>query len=1083
MSKNPQNPLKRIMVRRGLSSWQVISRGLGVILATTVFVLLDQIIDATGSLTPTAFFVATALILLNCLGYTELAASSPRSGGAYTVVRDSTAQEVLAFITGWAVALSGLGISVILAQGAARYLASLLSSFLTVQLSLNWIASVLVLVTIILHNLRSKRQRQRYVDFTIPVLIGLIGLVGLSLGKPTGVSFPTRPGGPDQAIVLLLAGFVGLEVITGYQQEIRQRIITLPRALLLAPLLAAGIGIVISAKLMSAVESPASATGQPILALWAEQVMGRAGGTAVLVVGFLVLSLSLARTTSMAIRHLFVMSRDGFWPEWLQKIHPRYGIPVRSLIAVAIAVTGIVWAPSEYLTRVTSLLYIVTLGFVNMALALKHRGSVVPSTERTRMFEETNQPADVTQSLIRSNRRFALPFHPWIPALTVAVDLLMLLLWDTPSIALAVVCLTIGIGIYVVYARGRRTESQEGITVFSSTEDGEKKKSAFRVLVPIANPATAEGLLRLAGQIARTENGNVVALQVTVVPETLPLEAGRRRAAHQQAVFEQALAFADQAGLPISTMTRSSRSVSQGILETANEAAIDLIVMGWQEPTHRRGTSLGPIADAVLRDAPCHVMVVRRIPSQPIQKILVPTAGGPHARAAARLAGLLADTVDATVSYVYVQSGPATEQQIAETRDRLIQDIRKSVPDREPNLIIQTASNAVEGIVEAAKTHDMLLIGVSEENMLDRVLFGSVPLQVVSQVSTATLVQGDRGITGVWSRRLLRLVLKTFPRLGHAEQLELLQSLSQAARPGVNFFVLIVLSCIIASLGLLQSSPAVVIGAMLVAPLMSPILAFSLGMALGDLRLLRSSFESVFKGITLALILSAFIGIATPTATLTPEILARAHPSLLDLGVALVSGLAGAYAIARKDVSAALPGVAIAAALMPPLVTVGLGLALGDPRVAGGALLLFVTNIAAISLAGGIVFVVLGVRPLAWGPDSRRRLRMRLTASLILLAVIAIPLGVVTARTVRDATQENLVRAIVSEQMGAADAELLTLGVERTGKGLRVVATVQSEQEFSATTVEELAAQLRKGVAGPIEVEVVILPVIRTSIE
>ena len=1080
MSQNPQNPLKRIMVSRGLSSWQVVSRGLEVVLATTVFVLLDHVIGTAGSLTPIAFLLTAALALLNCLGYTELAVNSPRSGGAYTIVRESTGQEILAFITGWAVTLSGLGISAILAQGTARYLASLLSSFLTVGLPLNWMASILVFIAVVLHTIRFKRQR--HFDFTIPLLIGLIGLIGLSLGKPTGVPLPTRVGRPDQTVKFLLAGFVGLEVITGYQQGIRQRIITLPRALLLVPLLAAGTGIAISAEITSAIGSPAPSAGQPILALWADRVLGGAGETTVLAIGFLILSLSLTRTTSMVVRHLFVMSRDGFWPEWLQKVHPRYGIPLRSLVVVGMTVAGIVWAPSDYLTKVTSMLYIVTLGFVNLALALKQRGSVVPSAERARMFGDTARQTGGIESLARSNRRFALPFHPWIPALTVAVDLLVLSLWDTPSIALAVVCITIGVGIYIVYARGRRTEAQEGITVFSSADDDEKK-SPFRVLVPIANPATAEGLLQLASQIARAKNGHVVALQVTVVPESLPLETGRCRAAHQQAVFEQALAFADQAGLSLSTMTRASRSVAQGILETANETPIDLIVMGWQEPTHKRGTSLGAIADAILRDAPCQVMVVRGTPSQPIQKILVPTAGGPHARAAARLAGLLAETVDATVSYVYVQSGPATEGQIAETRDRLIQDIRKSAPDREPDLIVQTASNVVEGIVEAAKRHDMLLIGVSEENMLDRVLFGSVPLQVASRVPAATLVQGDRGITGVWSRRLLRMALKTFPRLGNAEQLELRQSLSQAARPGVNYFVLIILSCIIASLGLLQSSPAVVIGAMLVAPLMSPILAFSLGMALGDLRLLRSAFESVFKGIALALILSVFIGIVTPTATLTPEILARAHPALLDLGVALASGLAGAYAIARKDVSAALPGVAIAAALMPPLVTVGLGLALGDPGVAGGALLLFVTNIAAISLAGGIVFVLLGVRPLAWGPDSRRRLRMRLTASLILLAVIATPLGVVTARTVRDAAQENLVRAIVSEQMETAGAELLTIGIERVGEGLRIVTTVQSEQEFSATTVEELATQLRRRIASPIEVEVVILPVIRAIIE
>ncbi|MCJ7737767.1 MAG: amino acid permease [Anaerolineae bacterium] len=783
MSRNGQNLLKQIHYSRGLSSWQVISRGLGVIVATAVFGLLDQVTSVAGSVTPIAFLLATALTLLNCLGYTELAVSSPRSGGAYTLVHESTTQGILAFITGWAVALSGLGISALLAQGAARYLISLLSSFLTVGISHTWMASVLVFITIALHNLRFKGRRR--VDFTIPVLIVLVGLAGLSVGKPTGVNLPTGPGRPDQAMSLLLAGFVGLEVITSYQQKIRQRIITLPRALLMTPLLAATIGIVVSAEMASSIGNPASAASQPILALWAEQIAGQAGRIAVLAVGFLALTISLATTSSMAVRHIFITSRDGFSPKWLQWVHPRYGIPIRSLAVVGVVVAGTAWIPCNRLSGVTSLLYVITLALVNLALALKHRRSIVPSTERAGIFEDMSQRTNETQPTLRPHRRFALPFHPWIPALTVAVDLLMISLWDTTSIILGVVCLTIGVGIYVVYARGRHAEAQEGITVFSSTENDEKK-SPFRVLVPIANPATAEGLVRLAGQIAKAKNGDIVALQVTVVPESLPLETGRRRAANQQAVFEQALAFAEQTGLPISTMTRASRSVAQGILETAGESAIDLIIIGWQEPKRRGGISLGTIPDAVLRDAPCKVMVVRGAQSQPPRKILVPTAGGPHARAAARLAGLLAETVDATVSYVYVQSGPAAEQQITETRDRIIQDIRKSVPDREPNLIIQTASNVVEGIVEAAKSHDMLLIGVSEENMLDRVLFGSVPLQVASRVSATILVQGDRGITGVWGRRLLRLVLKTFPRLSNSEQLEVRQSLSKAASPGIN---------------------------------------------------------------------------------------------------------------------------------------------------------------------------------------------------------------------------------------------------------------------------------------------------------
>ena len=110
-----------------------------------------------------------------------------------------------------------------------------------------------------------------------------------------------------------------------------------------------------------------------------------------------------------------------------------------------------------------------------------------------------------------------------------------------------------------------------------------------------------------------------------------------------------------------------------------------------------------------------------------------------------------------------------------------------------------------------------------------------------------------------------------------------------------------------ATVGLLLDSGAVIIGAMLVAPLMSPMLAFSLGLVLSDVRLIRLSIEAVFKGVVLAVIIAVFIGLLSPFKELTGEIMARTRPTLLDLAVALASGMAGAYALARKEVSAALP--------------------------------------------------------------------------------------------------------------------------------------------------------------------------------
>jgi uncharacterized hydrophobic protein (TIGR00271 family) len=322
-------------------------------------------------------------------------------------------------------------------------------------------------------------------------------------------------------------------------------------------------------------------------------------------------------------------------------------------------------------------------------------------------------------------------------------------------------------------------------------------------------------------------------------------------------------------------------------------------------------------------------------------------------------------------------------------------------------------------------------------------------------------------------------VFNLFPTLTIEEQWDVRDEISRGAQPGVNYFVLIVLSCIIATLGLLLNNGSVVIGAMLVAPLMSSIFAFSLGLVLSDVRLMRLSIEAVLKGMALVVIIAAFIGVLSPFKELTDEIMAHTQPTLLDLAVALASGMAGAYALAREDVSAALPGVAIAAALTPPLTAVGLGLALGDARVAGGAFLLFAANIAAISLAGVIVFMLLGIRPQIRQPEAQRHIWRGLIGFFLLLLVIAIPLVVIMRGAIRDEAQERTVREILTQQVEAREGRLVALELERRKADLLVVATVHAAQPLSQETVEDLEALLSAHLDHLVQLEMIVLPVIR----
>jgi uncharacterized hydrophobic protein (TIGR00271 family) len=1059
-STEEQDLLGQIRLTRSLTLWQATGRSLQVTAVSIVFALMGGSVGAAGSLAPLGILLAALLITLNNLGYADLVASAPSAGGAYTLVRDRANNGWLAFLTGLALAVSGLGLCALLAQSAAGQLQLLLAGYIAVDAPVELLGLGLVALGALWSILHGAWRRRLSLALPVALLLSILVLLATPRIQVANYAAP-RPR-LDLTIAALLVAFLGLEATTGRGGEIRRRTVDLPRAVLFVPALAGILGAV-ATTLTIGVLGVQQAAGDAPLAAVGGVAVGPVGHLLVLVAGIAALFTAQRRTLTMTVRLLYAMSRDGFLPEGLHRIHPRLRGPTRLTLLTGLLVLPLVWAPAGLLAQAGGLLVLLALMSINLTLA-----------------RQTRQPSGSSAAL-GAVPRFALPFHPWIPALTLAVDALMLPLWDLPAIACAAGLAIVGGLAYLAYGRSHFIEAKEGIVVFRSAPE-EQAPAPVRVLVPITTPARAGGLLRLAHCIARAQGGEVLALQVVPVAEPLPLEAGRWRAQAERELLEKAIKAASGEELPpIQVMTRVARSAAQGILETAAEEGANLILMRWHGPVRSRMTSLGPILDAVLRDAQCDVMIVRGEDVSSPARILVPTAGGPHARAATRIASALVTSCDAELTLLCVRMRPLTPEEAETERCQIEESLERLHLERPPSQKIVQAASVVDGIAAEAQAHDLVLVGVSDESLLDRLVFGDVPLQVAARVAAAALVQGDRGITGLWTRRLLRTLRSTLPALNDEEQLKVRQALVQGARPGINYFVLIILSCVIAALGLLLDSPAVVIGAMLVAPLMSPILAFSLGLALGDLRLIRFSTEAILKGVALAIIIASFIGLFSPLKLVTGEMLARAQPTLLDLVVALASGMAGAYALARKDVSAALPGVAIAAALMPPLATVGLGLSLGDGRVAGGALLLFAANIAAISLAGGIVFLALGIRPQRWGPESRRRLRRRLIASLLLLLVISIPLGIILAGIVRDATTERAVEAALVRVLAEEEGQLMSLEIERGRTALLVVATVRSVQPFEQTTVDNLAQMLSDQLDARVQLELIVFPVVQSG--
>jgi len=320
------------------------------------------------------------------------------------------------------------------------------------------------------------------------------------------------------------------------------------------------------------------------------------------------------------------------------------------------------------------------------------------------------------------------------------------------------------------------------------------------------------------------------------------------------------------------------------------------------------------------------------------------------------------------------------------------------------------------------------------------------------------------------------------PLLLPERRAEVLGELEQASSPGFDYFLLVILSCSIATFGLLTDSAAVIIGAMLVAPLMSPILGLSLASVAGEQRMFRHAVLALIEGVLLAVTLSFFWGWLAQVlpfdvlVELPQEILARTRPTPFDLGIALAGGAAAAYALAQPRISAALPGVAIATALMPPVCTVGIGLSLGNLSVALGAGLLFLTNLASISFAGILVFAALGFRPVH-ADNIWHHIPRSLLVSAILVLLTAIPLVVLTLRIVNQAHELQDVRVAVTAELAAfSDAQLVDVSIDDSNSTLNLRITVRTSHQPGYQEVVDLQKAIAARLQRTLAIQMIVIP-------
>ncbi|MEO6799085.1 MAG: DUF389 domain-containing protein [Rhodanobacter sp.] len=303
--------------------------------------------------------------------------------------------------------------------------------------------------------------------------------------------------------------------------------------------------------------------------------------------------------------------------------------------------------------------------------------------------------------------------------------------------------------------------------------------------------------------------------------------------------------------------------------------------------------------------------------------------------------------------------------------------------------------------------------------------------------------------------------------VGQVDHAEIVAEVAPEAGLSRRYLFMIVVSCAIATIGLLQNSPAVIIGAMLISPLMGPIMGLGFSLCIIDLAWMRRTLIALAVGTALALAVSALITWLSPLHEATPEILARTRPNLFDLLVAIFSGVAGAYTTIKRK-GEAIVGVAIATALMPPLAVAGYGLALGDFRIAGGAGFLFMTNLLAIALC-----TTVAARWYGFGArNSPTHTLFQSALVIVTFALISVPLAFALRQIAQESRLAQQVRSTLTAYFGPSLLRVDTLNVRQDGAGRVNIGAVALVQKWSPTAKPDLERELRAKLKRPFHLSI-----------
>jgi len=745
-----------VSLARTLGGFDATMIGVGAMIGAGIFVLTGIAAGVAGPALLIAFLLNGIMTSFTAASYAELGSMFPNAGGGYLWVKQ-TLSPLLGFLSGW---ITWFGHSIacsLYALGFGHYTADLLSrlglippSVQTDVLAVGLAVAITALFTYInLHGVSETSRVGNILTLSKIAILGLfVGFGLLSMARQGDwVSkfqpfLPTGFTGVVMAAGLTTIAFQGYEIIAQCGEEIREPKRNLPRATFAAIGVAVCVYLGVAFVALGAVQpSIAGMTTWEFLARFEELAIIEAArqlmplGAFVLIIGGLMSTMSALNATIYASSRVsFAMGRDRNLPSLFGEIHPVRHTPQWAILISGTLVALIAVAlPVKSVASAAGVLFLLLFMMVNVSAIRMRR--LRPDLERG----------------------FRIPLMPLLPILgIVSQAMLIVFLFRLSPEAWYIGGLWIvsGLVFYAAYA-ARREPMKEPVRILHQEIVSTRR---YSILIPVADELQARLLGTLAAPIARDKDGEIFALHVVRVPKQLGIADGRFVLKHGKPILESVIDQAKELDVPVNTMIRFGRDVGQAVVDTARERNSDLILLGWLGTTSSEGKAFGSVIDAVSKNPPCDLAMVRFRQREELREILVPVGGGPNSSMALELAVMQAreyrreNGLQPRVTALYVARG----------QDPRLVDLGERILDKaiapfdypiEPQVI--SAPSIFEGILREAEQTNLVVLGASEEGFFEQLLFGAMPERVARECSkTVMIVKRYQGPVKSWIHRL-----------------------------------------------------------------------------------------------------------------------------------------------------------------------------------------------------------------------------------------------------------------------------------------------------------------------------------------